>query len=134
MIGCPYCSKTAELVNGSAIYPGCESKVAWKSFWACLPCGAWVGCHDNNTIHGPNTPLGTLANAELRAARRMAHAAFDTIWKTRRMNRTNAYRWLSKRLWIKLDRCHIAMFDLKTCRRVVELCRREYPNLKGDAK
>ena len=36
--------------------------------------------------------------------------------------RKAAYRWLSKQLGISAKICHIGMFDVETCKRVVEIC------------
>lgn len=57
-------------------------------------------------------------------AREAAHAAFDPLWltaKNRRLARKEAYARLAVALGIQEDYCHIAMFDVKQCRRVVEL-------------
>ncbi len=90
MLACNYCGRTAELVDGSAIYPR-RPALAHKRFYRCLPCDAYVGCHD-----GTENPLGRLANAELRREKMRVHAAFDPLWKDygRRVRR-RAYRWLA---------------------------------------
>lgn len=64
--------------------------------------------------------LGGLANAELWAAKRLAHAAFDPLWKEFGMKRNSAYCWLAQQLQIPAQDCHIGMFDVETCRRVVK--------------
>ncbi|WP_247790043.1 MULTISPECIES: zinc-finger-containing protein [unclassified Bradyrhizobium] len=38
------------------------------------------------------------------------------------MARGSGYRWLSEQLGINRKRCQIGMFDVETCRRVVEIC------------
>lgn len=113
---CPYCSNDSELVDGLAIYPH-RKDLAHKKFYLCRPCKAYVGCHPN-TIE----PLGRLANAELRDAKMRAHAVFDPYWMSRTMARVHAYRLLAKNLRISTDACHIGMFDLATCNKVVEIC------------
>ena len=65
------------------------------------------------------SPLGRLANAELRRAKSAAHAAFDPLWKSKRMKRRDAYGWLARELGISRDNCHIGMFDIAACRAVV---------------
>lgn len=122
---CPYCNNPAELVGGDAIYPH-RPDLAGKKMWRCQPCGAWVGCHDGTT-----TPLGRLANAELRKAKQAAHAAFDRLWQaklrregcTKKEARGAAYRWLADQMGLDRETCHIGMFDVDTCRRVVEICK-----------
>lgn len=125
---CPYCGEHAELMDSARIYS--------KSFgmvWACLPCNAWVGVHKNDKN---NRPLGTLADYVTRHARAMAHARFDPIWKARLSNGTpknvsrgKAYAWLAGKLGIPVEECHIGLFDVRTCVRVVEICAQETPTI-----
>lgn len=93
-----------------------------KRFYRCAPCAAWVGCHP-----GSANPLGRLANAELRKAKSAAHTAFDPLWKSKRMRRKEAYGWLAERLGVKKNECHIGMFDVADCKRVVEICATKRP-------
>lgn len=116
---CNYCGRVAELVNGEAIYPH-RADLHHKRFYRCAPCAAWVGCHGTSVL-----PLGRLANAELRRAKNEAHVAFDGHWKGRSWSRAQAYKWLAAALNIDPSRCHIGMFDVDECRRVVELCAQE---------
>lgn len=120
---CPYCTDNAVLFIDSTPIYGRNRGAAW----ACLPCRAWVGTHQNSKNHAP---LGRLANAELRAAKVHAHAAFDPLWKrkiaeagsTKHEARDAAYTWLANQLSVRRSRCHIGHFDLDQCRRVVEIC------------
>lgn len=52
----------------------------------------------------------------------MAHRAFDPIWQTGRMTRSEAYAWLSRRMGMGMEQCHIARMDDDQLRRVIELC------------
>lgn len=123
-IPCPYCIHPAPLVSGKAVYPHrCD---LWsKKFYHCVPCGAWVGCHPPHIPgmgggQGDGTvPLGRLANAELRAAKQAAHAAFDPLWKHGPLKRREAYAWLAQQLGIRASECHIGQFDVDQCRAVV---------------
>lgn len=122
---CPYCGCASVLIGADVIYPH-RPDLSHKQFYACQPCGAWVGCHDGSLI-----PLGRLANAELRKAKQAAHAAFDPLWEARRRAeacskmraRGAEYAWLAKELGIERRDCHIGMFDVALCRRTVEICR-----------
>lgn len=119
MVNCNYCGKSAELVTGETIYPH-RPDLYSKNFYLCRPCDAYVGCHRTGT---GDKPLGRLANAELRAWKSRAHAAFDPYWKNGGgMGRKTAYKRLAYRLGIKTDDCHIGMFDVETCQKVVEIC------------
>jgi NAD-dependent aldehyde dehydrogenases len=114
---CPYCNRPVYLVNGKMMYPH-RPDLYEKKFYLCIPCNAYVGCHPGTT-----EPLGRLANAELRAAKIAAHAAFDPLWRTvGNRKRSEAYRWLADKLGIRWKDCHIGMFDVETCKRVVEIC------------
>jgi hypothetical protein len=121
---CPYCSQNSERTTGSVMYPH-RPDLAGKVIYRCVPCDAWVGCHT-----GTDNPLGRLANAELRAAKQAAHAAFDPLWKAKRDRqgikqksaRGAGYRWLADQLGVPYEHCHIGMFDVEQCRRVIELC------------
>lgn len=120
---CPYCNDAAQLVSGNAIYPH-RPDLYHLRFWQCASCEAYVGCH-----RGTERPLGRLANAELRLAKQQAHAAFDPLWKFhtwgdgyQTMTRNAAYGWLADQLGIARAGCHIGMFDVEQCQRVVEVC------------
>lgn len=113
---CHYCMAPAELVGGDVIYPH-RADLANKLFYRCEPCGAYVGCHD-----GTDKPLGRLADAELRAAKSAAHRAFDPLWRSKQMKRSEAYKWLAEQLGIEGKDCHIGMFDVETCWRAVRAC------------
>ena len=113
---CQHCENHSVLTDGSVIYPH-RPDLGHKLFYHCAPCGAFVGCHPGTT-----TPLGSLANAPLRAIRQQAHQAFDPIWKSGEMPRSQAYHWLAKELGLGNNDCHIGMFTEPTCRRVIEIC------------
>ena len=119
---CPYCGDDADLVTGELLYPS-RPDLAEKRFWRCSICDAHVGTHAGNPQKGiaVNTPLGTLANAELRRARSRAHAAFDPVWKSGTVTRSEAYAALAIQLQIRIEDCHIAMFDERRCAQVVAL-------------
>lgn len=124
---CPYCNQPAILVNGTLLYAR-RPDLAHKQFWTCVPCKAWVGCHEGGS---GRVPLGRLADAALRAAKSRVHAEFDPLWKAK-MNalgisakkaRGMAYSWLSKELGIPPEDTHVGHFDIPTCERAVALCK-----------
>lgn len=114
---CHYCHEPAELVTGREIYGSRRADLEDLKFYRCVPCAAHVGCHK-----GTDRPLGRLANAELRAAKSAAHAAFDPCWKRGLIQRKKAYAWLAKEMGMPKKECHIGWMDLEQCRRVVEIC------------
>lgn len=122
-ITCQYCGKDAKMVKGLEIYPH-RSDLKHKNFWYCKPCGAYVGCHriNPNRQEDGTRPLGELSNQELRRAKIMAHLAFDNLWKSGKMSRKAAYRWLSEKTGIDRASCHIGSFTIENCKKVVEVC------------
>lgn len=126
---CHYCHQNANLVSGDVIYPH-RPDLFHKKFWQCNPCRAFVGCHDANIGYGDGTrPLGILANAQLRKAKKSAHYAFDPLWRGQNMTRKEAYVWLAKQLNIPVNQCHIGMMNLDMCTRTVEVIS-NFMNLK----
>ena len=110
---CSYCGTTAVLVDSAVIYHGTSYGFAWK----CPACpDVYVGCHQCT-----RKPLGRLADAELRVAKMLAHAAFDRLWRRGKMSRSEAYHFLAEKLGLPAGSCHIGEFDLDFCRRVVEV-------------
>lgn len=113
---CGYCGNEAVLLSGREVYPH-RSDLAGLNFWACKPCDARVGCH-----RGTKTPLGRLANAELRRLKQQAHAAFDPTWQNTPRTRREQYLRLSVAMGVKSFDCHIGLFNEDQCREVLRLC------------
>lgn len=112
---CPYCDRPAALAQGKLVYP-LRPHLYHRHYYLCTPCNAYVGCHEKTL-----QPFGTLANAELRAARRAAHEAFDPLWKSREVSRTEAYAYLAKAMGVSNANCHIGMFTVEQCEQVREV-------------
>jgi hypothetical protein len=104
------------LSTGRYVYP--HRLDLWDlPFWKCDNCGAHVGCHPGTT-----RALGLPANAETRAARRLAHAVFDAIWSKKKiLSREEAYAWLSHEM--SIHPIHIGELNVEQCARVTALCR-----------
>ncbi|MCY1371039.1 zinc-finger-containing domain protein [compost metagenome] len=60
-------------------------------------------------------PLGTLATASLRQARKVAKEPFERLWRPHHSKRTSAYEALAKHLGIEVESCHFGWFDEETC-------------------
>lgn len=120
---CPYCKRDAQFVDSAIIYG-----ISYGMIYHCRGCDAYVGVHKET-----NRPLGSLANAELRKARKKAHSIFDPLWQTGSINaiwshympkitnRDKAYLWLSKQMNINKEKCHIAMFNEDQCKQAIEI-------------
>lgn len=61
---------------------------------------------------------------EVHEARIRAHDAFDRIWKSGLMTRTEAYKELSERTGIPKKRCHIKQMGIDGCNKVIEATRK----------
>lgn len=127
---CNYCGRVAELVSGREIYPNRPDLHA-KLFYACKPCGAWVGTHPRTKDykHLEGKPLGLLANAEMRKKRHEAHLVFDPLWMRGKMTRQQAYKWLAGKLCIPTAKCHLSQLSLETLDQVIEICQKEIKNV-----
>lgn len=114
---CPNCGGAVERVNNSVIYR--REFGQWPFAYRCVSatCDSYVGLHPKTDI-----PLGTLANAETRAARKQAKAAIMPMWEEQGMDRTAVYKWLAGKMGIKnVDHCHIGWFDIKQCNQVIQI-------------
>jgi len=94
-----------------------------------VPCRAGLEVHKDE---GKDRPLVTRADAGTRHGRKMAHKRFDPIWQSRLGKgkakwkvRSAVYAWLAGHLEIPVGQCHIALFDLETCVKVIEICVKE---------
>ena len=107
---CPYCGNDAEWVENKEIY----GKNYGKSYtmWLCRPCDARVGCH-----HNTRTPLGTMANKELREARMAAHAAIDPLWKSKKYKRHTVYKRLADAFG---EPVHVGDSDETRCAEIIK--------------
>lgn len=110
MISCGYCGNEAYCIPSIKFY----GKDYDCYVWHCHGCDAYVGTHK-----GTKTPLGTLANKELRDLRIKAHAIVDSFWKSRIFSRTSVYKHLGEFMKLKSDKTHIGMFDEIQCEKVI---------------
>ena len=115
-VNCDYCRKPAVMQTGNQVYTH-RPDLKDKLFWVCEPCCARVGCHQGTT-----KPLGRLANSKLRYWKRQAHSAFDPLWRSGDKKRNQAYRWLAREMKIDRDLCHIGLFNIEECKKVIEIC------------
>lgn len=131
---CPYCLKETELAPSSVVYgPNLPS---YGYIYHCQSCFAYVGCHKGTT-----EALGRLANTELREYKKIAHAAFDPLWKhpsfisqgySKLEARTAMYMWLSVMMGLDIADTHIGMFDIEQCKDVIHFCTNLNPFTKFD--
>jgi zinc-finger-containing domain len=83
---------------------------------------------DRRAMHVPpeayidRKALKAAPGSELARARVAAHAAFDPLWKSGTMSRRSAYDWLAIQLHLPVSACHMVLFDVAMCQRVVAVC------------
>jgi len=111
---CPYCGSHIVLRSADGIY---KENSAGTMLYVCSrypACDAYV-----RVAPGTKTPLGSLANAPLRALRREAHQYFDRLYTTGIMDRNGAYEWLAWTLQLPLSQSHIGYLGEYYCQRVI---------------
>jgi hypothetical protein len=91
-------------------------------------CERWPDCRGAHGAHPDGSPLGTPANAALRAARIRAHAAFDPLWvpgsnKKRGRRRRAAYERLRAHMGLSKTDGHISKFSIEQCEQVIAYAR-----------
>jgi DNA-directed RNA polymerase subunit RPC12/RpoP len=116
---CRYCNSKVELVSNKEVY---GREYGNGKCYKCVKCGAFVGVHPDL-----KTPLGILADKELRELRKKAHGLFDRIWKnkknyeSRTRARNKAYKKLAEKLGIPYNECHFSWFDKDTILEAIEI-------------
>ena len=83
---CPYCGSHIILRSADGIYKNNNSGTMLYVCSRYPACDAYV-----RVLPGTKTPVGSLANGNLRALRREAHKYFDRLYMTGIMNRNEAY-------------------------------------------
>lgn len=110
---CPYCGGDAVFMTSSRhVY-----KQDYGPIYDCRACDAYVGAHPDGS------PKGTPANRVLRAARRACHEAFDPLWQSGSMTRSDAYKWLASAMGVSWRKAHVGHFDLEQCKKMLSLVR-----------
>ena len=100
---CRYCGSPVVFTSNAEIY---GREYGDGKCYLCRNCKAFVGVHP-----GTDTPLGTLANAELREWRK----------PLRITTRYKAYGWLAEQLHISREYTHIGMFEKEECEETIRL-------------
>lgn len=113
---CGYCGGRVKLTTAQEIHEDSD-----RSIYLCTNCGAYVGCH-RDPRGGLPRPMGKLANYALRSKRIDTHKVFDRLWQERGMTRTQAYKWLAKKLNRPERLAHIGQMDMADCQKVIDIC------------
>lgn len=114
---CDYCRQPAEI-----------SSTPRGPIWLCAPCDAWVPIHSNSKTA---MPMGRLANAELREAKRQFNQAIRPIIDM--AGRRRAYEWLAGAMVLSAHACDGHRFDLDQARAATQLCIQHLPPFAREA-
>ena len=120
---CPYCGGGIVLRSADGIYKENSNETMLYVCSRYPACDAYV-----RVIPGTKTPIGSLANGDLRALRREAHQHFDRLHQTGLMSRKEAYEWLAGMLQAPLSQTHIGYLGEYYCRQVIEESKRMLEN------
>lgn len=93
----------------------------WKggncNIYVCVICNASVGTHSDGI-----TPLGRLADKELKDLKTEAHALFDPHWESKgKRARNTAYKKLAEKMNLPVRECHFGWFDKETILRAIAI-------------
>lgn len=113
---CSICGGPVSFVTNSVVYGADVGDDPHIYLCDDEKCCAYVGVHP-----GTDQPLGTMADEATRRARQVAHAAFDQVWKSGKMRRRDAYEWLTRKMEMTMDECHIGKFTVEQCQKVVNI-------------
>jgi hypothetical protein len=107
---CNICGGSVRLVNNETIYGKPYGKYPYVYY--CSACGAYVG------VHPDNSPLGILADKEMRELRSRCHELFDKTWKNK-TQRTINYGKLAMKLRVR--KAHFAWMSKEELRKAIKI-------------
>ena len=112
---CPYCGSPVVFRSADGIYR--ENK-EHTMLYVCTrypECDAYVRVHK-----GTKTPVGSLADHNLRSLRREAHRYFNRLYESGLMDKQDAYQWLADIISAPMSEAHIGHLGEYYCRQVIE--------------
>lgn len=112
---CPYCGASVNRVHSSQIFHNNTDGFYYV-------CSNWPRC-TAYTKENPifKKPTSTIADRATRLKRQEAHYWFDQMHIGFGMTKSAAYEWLAKELQIRRANCHIGLFDIEMCNRVISI-------------
>lgn len=129
-VRCPYCRAKATLHPANYVF-GKDAKPG-SLLYVCdryPACDSYVGAHQKTKL-----PMGSLADGDLRHKRIEAHKAFDWMWKSGLMTKSQAYKWMQAKLGIRSDYAHIAKFSYYMCDQLIAACSQAKQNYRAVAQ
>lgn len=107
---CPHCGDNVHIEPNSNIYGKSYGEWPWAYVCEDDECDSYVGMHPYTDI-----PLGTLANKQIREARKQAKSRFHFYMNENGLSRTQAYQKLAECMHIDVNECHFGWFDVSQC-------------------
>lgn len=116
---CPYCKSPLVVRSAEGIYRSGAKGVQ------LLACSNYPACDAYVRVHpGTTTPMGSLANRQLRALRRRAHEQFNKLYTMDLMSKIDAYSWLAGVLNVPKSQAHIGYLGDYYCQVVIDESRK----------
>lgn len=112
---CPYCRSPVRFRSADGIYKTNPNGVQLLVCSRYPECDAYV-----SVVAGTKTPMGSLANKQLRTLRRRAHEHFNCIYKNGLMSKEEAYSWLACILHVPMSQAHIGYLGDYYCQVVID--------------
>jgi len=113
---CPYCHGMARLKPSLEVYQGNDFGMIYLCDNYPQACDAYAGVHQGDYL-----PLGQLSNTQLRSLRRSVHRLIDPLWQQKAYSRNVVYGFLAEIMELPLLECHVAMFDDRSCKKVLSM-------------
>jgi len=101
---CPFCGHDVVFTSNKELY---GREYGNGKCYLCRHCLASTGTHPDGS------PLGMLANREMKELKKVCHALFDPIWRTQKeVKRGELYTILADKMRIAKKDCHFGHFDV----------------------
>lgn len=86
-----------------------------------------------HTVYGPRYECcglwswssSQLVDKETHQLRKLAHKEFDPLWKTGKMTRTQAYKYLAWKLKLPYRKCHMKLMKKEQLKKVLRILEKE---------
>ncbi len=114
-----YCGSTVKYRSAEGIYKENHNNMMLYVCTNYPECDAYVRVHE-----GTNKPVGTLANAKLRAMRLEAHKLLDKIQNKGIMTKNECYQWIANTIMAPLSQAHIGYLGEYYCQIVIDECKK----------
>lgn len=123
---CNCCGEmSVSIAQNNIIYGKNYGKYPWVYY--CNSCESYVGMHPYTNI-----ALGTLANEEMRNARKLSKEPFQYLYTEKHLSRDEAYTKLAQYMGVDKRSCHFAWFGVEECRYAWIAIKRIYEELGLD--